>query len=138
MPSRLNPYLAFPGNARQAMEFYQSVFGGKLDINLYKDSGMSQDPSEGEKIMHALLETENGFALMASDTPQSHTRVYGNNVSISLSGDNSEELTSYWEKLSQGATILEPLVTAPWGDTFGMLKDQFGIEWMVNISGKKE
>lgn len=137
MQSRLNPYLSFKDNARQAMEFYQTVFGGKLDINTFKEFHASQDPSEDNKVMHSMLEADNGITFMASDTPNSMEHKPGNTMSMSLSGDNEEELRGYWEKLSTGGTVTMPLDKAPWGDTFGMLTDQFGIAWMVNIAGPK-
>jgi PhnB protein len=87
--------------------------------------------------MHAMLEVDNGITLMGSDTPTGWTTNIGNNVSISLSGDNEPELKGYWDKLSEGGKIDEPLAEAPWGDKFGMLTDKFGIRWMVNITGKK-
>lgn len=136
MASKLNPYLNFNGNAKQAIEFYKTVFGGALTMTTFKDGGMPVDPSEGGKIMHAQLLADNGFTLMASDTPKEWSYVPGNNVSISLSGDNEAELRGYWETLSTGATIAMPLTAAPWGDTFGMLDDQFGTRWLVNISPK--
>ncbi len=75
---------------------------------------------------------------MAADIPNRMEHPPGTNVSISLSGDNEAELRGYWEKLSSGATIREPLAKAPWGDAFGMLTDRFGVEWMVNITGRQE
>ena len=137
MPTKLNPYLSFKDNARQAMEFYKNVFGGKLVMNTFKEFNASQDPSEDNKIMHAQLEAENGIQFMAADTPNSMEYRPGTNISISLSGDNHAELKGYYEKLIAGGTIIEPLEKAPWGDTFGMLIDQFGIVWMVNIAPEK-
>ena len=137
MQTKLNPYLNFKGNTRQAMEFYQSVFGGKLDMSTFKDFQSSQDPAEDNLIMHAQLETENGITLMAADTPDRMEYRPGTNFSISLSGDDNDELSGYFEKLSQGGMILQPLISSAWGDTFGMLTDQFGINWMVNITGQK-
>lgn len=135
MPTRLNPYLSFRDNARQAMEFYQSVFGGELAANTYEEFHASDDPAEKDKVMHAMLEAPNGMTLMAADTPNSMELTPGSNYSISLSGDDEAELRGYWEKLSEGATIAMPLEKAPWGDTFGMCTDKFGVAWMVNISG---
>jgi PhnB protein len=137
MQSVLNPYLSFRDNAREAMEFYKSVFGGKLALNTFKEFHASQDPSEDNLVMHSMLETENGITLMGADTPQSMEYNEGSNISISLSGDNEAELRGYWERLSAGSTITEPLEKAPWGDTFGMLTDKFGVRWMVNIAGQK-
>lgn len=137
MNSLLTPYINFKDTARQAMEFYKTVFGGKLVMNTFKDFQASQDPSEDDKIMHSMLEAENGMTFMASDTPDRMEFKAGTNISISLSGDNEAELRGYWDKLSQGGAIREPLTQAPWGDSFGMLTDQFGIQWMVNIAAKK-
>jgi PhnB protein len=138
MPNKLNAYLSFKDNARDAMTFYQTVLGGKLTFSTFKEGHASQDPSEDNKIMHALLEADNGMTLMASDTPDRMEYHPGNNIALSLSGDGETELRGYWEKLSIGATITMPLDKAPWGDTFGMLTDKFGIGWLVNISGKNQ
>lgn len=137
MQTRLNPYLAFDGNAREAMEYYQTVFGGNLDMTSFKDGGMPYDPSEGDKTMHAMLEADNGIVFMASDKPAGMPFTKGTNMSMSLSGDNEAELRGYWEKLADGGAVAVPLEKAPWGDTFGMLTDKFGVDWMVNIAGRQ-
>jgi PhnB protein len=135
MQTRLNPYLSFNGSARQAMEFYKSVFDGKLTMNTYNEYHASEDPAEGDKIMHSVLEADNGVTFMASDTPNAMEFKPGANISMSLSGDNESELRTYFEKLSAGGQVTMPLEKAPWGDSFGMLRDRFGVDWMVNISG---
>jgi PhnB protein len=137
MPSRLNPYLNFNNTAREAMEFYKSVFGGELVMNTFGDFGAAENPAEKDNIMHAQLEAPNGFVLMGSDTPSHMTFTPGNNYSVSLSGDDDAELRGYWDKLAVGANIVQPLSAAPWGDSFGMLNDQYGIAWLVNIAGPK-
>ena len=134
MASRLNPYISFDGNARQAMEFYKSVFGGTLTVNTYGEFGEKEAGEAADKIMHSMLETGSGFTLMGSDTPAGMQRNPGDNVTVSLSGDDAEELRGYWEKLSDGGTVTMPLEKQMWGDEFGMCVDQFGIPWMVNIS----
>jgi PhnB protein len=136
MQTKLNPYINFKDNTRAAMEFYHSVFGGKLDLSTFKEFQASEDPSEDDLIMHAMLETENGMAFMASDTPKRMEYRPGTNFSISLSGDNEAELTGYYQALSEGGMVTMPLTKAIWGDTFGMCTDKFGINWMVNISPK--
>jgi PhnB protein len=133
MASRLNPYLNFDSNARQAMAFYHSVFGGNLTLNTFGESG-AQDTPDADKIMHGQLETDRGFTLMAADTPSGMQRHPGDTIAISLSGDDAEELRGYWERLSDGGTVSVPLAKQMWGDEFGMCVDQFGIGWMVNIS----
>jgi PhnB protein len=134
MASRLNPYINFKDNARQAMEFYQEVFGGDLTLNTFGELGAPGTP-DADKIMHAQLETDSGFALMASDRPAGMGMEHnpGDNISISLSGDDADELRGYWEKLSAGGTVTMPLEKQMWGDEFGMCVDRFGIPWMVNI-----
>ena len=137
MQSKLNPYISFKDNTRQAMEFYKTVFGGKLTINTFKELNASQDPSEDNKIMHSVLEADNGITFMASDTPAHMEYRAGTNYSMSLSGDDEAELTGYFEKLSVGGAITMPLEKAIWGDTFGMLTDKFGVAWLVNIAGQQ-
>lgn len=137
MGNKLNPYLNFDGQAKQAIEFYKTVFGGDLMMTTFKDGGMQVDPADSAKIMHAQLTASNGMTLMASDTPKGWAYQPGTNVSISLSGEEAAELRGYWDKLSEGAAINMPLSEAPWGDTFGMLDDRFGIRWLVNIVKKK-
>lgn len=137
MPTRLNPYLSFLDNTRQAMEFYQTVFGGKLTMSTFKDYHASQDPSEDDKIMHSELEAENGIYFMASDTPNRMEYKVGTTMSMSLSGENEAELRGYFEKLAVGGTISMPMEKAPWGDTFGMLKDKFGVDWLVNVASAR-
>lgn len=134
MPSRLNPYLNFTDSTRAAMDFYKAALGGELSVSTYGDAGMQHQPSEAGKVMHAQLETPAGFTLMASDVP-ADMGPPGPNGNVSLSGDNDAELRGYWDKLSTGGTVVYPLMKAPWGDTFGMLKDKFGVTWMVNIAG---
>ncbi|OQD54010.1 VOC family protein [Streptomyces phaeoluteigriseus] len=133
MASRLNPYISFGGNARQAMEFYKDVFGGTLALNTYGESGQ-QDTPEADQIMHAMLETPSGFTLMGADTPPGMNVTQGDNFSVSLSGDDDAELRGYWEKLSAGGSVAVPLERQMWGDVFGMCTDRFGVPWMVNIS----
>ena len=138
MQTRLNPYLHFSGNCQEAMEFYKSVFGGKLEMTNYLDGGMSQSADDEKLIMHAMLQADNGITFMASDGRNTLENESDPMIQLSLSGDNTDELTAYFNTLSENGTILEPLVQAPWGDTFGMLTDAFGIKWMVNITGKKD
>ena len=135
MSTVLNPYLSFRDNARQAMDFYHSVFGGDLQLSTFAELHASEDPAEQDKIMHGRLITEGGLNLMAADTPNSMELGPGGNIAVSLSGEDEPELRGYFEGLAQGGTITLPLEKAPWGDSFGMLTDQFGTDWMVNITG---
>ncbi|MHA7277586.1 VOC family protein [Arthrobacter sp. HLT1-21] len=135
MTTRLNPYLNFKGNAREAMTFYQSVFAGELTMSTFDDYQAAQDPSDAEKIMHGQLETGAGLVLMGADVPSGMTYTEGSNFSVSLSGENEEELRGYWDKLSGSGSVTVPMERAPWGDSFGMCTDQYGVGWLVNISG---
>lgn len=133
MTTRLNPYLSFRDNARQAMDFYESVFGGELTRSTFGEFHASEDPAEQDKVMHSMLTTDNGLTLMGADTPNSMDFTPGSNGTISLSGEDEAELRGYWEKLAAGGDVSMPLEKAPWGDTFGMCVDKFGVSWMVNI-----
>lgn len=134
----LNPYIHLQGNAKEALEFYKNALGGEVTVNTFKDSGVPVEPDEENWLMHGQLTMVSGMMLMVADSPASQGP-YGvpTGFSISLSGEDEAELKGYWEKLSEGASIIQPLVKADWGDTFGMLTDRFGITWMVNITGPK-
>ena len=134
MASLLNPYLTFPGNTKEAMEFYESVFGGTLAVNTFGEFG-EQDPAIADKVMHARLENDRGFTLMASDPPPGTEIQTGNNIAVSLSGDDADDLRGYWDKLSADGNVQMQLEKQVWGDTFGMCTDKFGLSWMVNITG---
>ena len=136
MASVLNPYLNFDGNARQALEFYKEVFGGELKLNTYGEYGDKNAP-EANNVMHGQLETTSGYTLMGADNPPGAEHKPGNNITISLSGEDGDELRGYWETLSSGGMIMLPLEKQMWGDEFGMCADKFGIPWMVNITQPK-
>jgi PhnB protein len=132
MTSRLNPYLSFRDNAREAMEFYRSVFGGELEISTFGEYGGAPEGLSDDNVMHALLKTGSGYVLMASDTP-GDAPTQGNAITVSLSGTDVDELTGYWEKLSADGTVTMPFEKQMWGDTFGMCVDKFGVPWMVDV-----
>jgi PhnB protein len=131
--SRLNPYISFGDNARQAMEYYKEVFGGTLALSTFGEFGQADSPI-ADKIMHGMLETDQGFTIMGADTPPGMDRNPGDNITVSLSGDDADQLRGYWEKLSNSGKVITPLEKQMWGDEFGQCVDQFGIPWMVNIT----
>ncbi|QHC67340.1 VOC family protein [Rathayibacter sp. VKM Ac-2759] len=135
MSTSLSPYIGFRDNAREAMEFYRSVFGGELQSSTFADFHASEDPAEQDLIMHSQLTTPNGLILMASDTPSSMTYEEGSRITVSLFGDDDAELSGYWDSLADGGSVSMPLSDSPWGDRFGMLTDRYGVNWMVNIAG---
>lgn len=133
--AQLYPYLNFQDQTREAMTYYQTVFGGELTLSTFADMGMSNDPSNDDRIMHASLTTPNGMMLMASDLPDGMTYEAGTAVQLALAGEDEPTLRGYFDALAEGGTVHEPLEKAPWGDYFGMCTDRFGMSWMVNIAG---
>jgi PhnB protein len=130
MPTVLVPYLNFPGNAREAMGFYQSIFGGKLDVMTFADYGLEGMPADGT--MHAYLKADS-FAIAASDAmPGSEATWGGTRVYLAFMGDDPS-IASWFESLAEGGEIGQPLEKQVWGDTYGLVKDKYGLEWMFNI-----
>jgi PhnB protein len=137
MSSQLNPYLNFNGNARQALEFYASVFGGNLTLSTFADFGAQGTP-DADRIMHGQLQTDAGYTIMGADTTGDMAYQPMAGFSVSLSGDDADTLRGYFEKLSANGTTTMPLQKQVWGDEFGMCTDQFGTSWLVNISRPTE
>jgi PhnB protein len=129
----LNPYFSFRDTAEEAMTFYRSVFGGELSVSRFSEYGASDDPAEQDKVMHSMLTTGTGMVLMAADTPNSMDLAVGENVSVSVSGDDESVMRGWWEALGAGGTVTMPLEEAPWGGLFGMCTDRFGIHWMFSV-----
>jgi PhnB protein len=135
MSVRLNPYINFRGQTREAMTFYHDVLGGELRMSTFEDFGAAEEPSDKNLIMHAQLEGPDDLWLMGADVPERMPYQPGTNASsISLSGDDEARLSGYYDRLVQGGQVLQPLTKAQWGDSFGMLRDKFGVTWLVNIS----
>lgn len=136
MPVKINSYINFDGNARQAMEFYQTVFGGELFADTFSSYASEEMPVveiDRDKIMHAFLKGDNGIELMAADIPTGSPVPKDSKVWLTVNGDDEQLLRGYWNKLIEAGEIMMPLEKAPWGDTFGMLTDRFGINWMIDI-----
>ena len=133
MPMLLNPYFSFRDTAEEAMTFYRSVFGGELSVSRFSEYGASDDPAEQDKVMHSMLTTGTGMVLMAADAPNSMDLAVGENVSVSVSGDDESVMRGWWEALGAGGTVTMPLEEAPWGGLFGMCTDRFGIHWMFSV-----
>lgn len=132
MATFLTPYIAFEGEAREAMQFYQDVFGGDLQMDTFGDFGQAGTPIE-DQIMHAQLTTED-FRLMGSDTPPGLDRHPGRTVTLTLHGDDADRLRGYWDRLVDGGRIDMPLEKQMWGDVYGQCADKFGVIWMFNIA----
>ncbi len=133
MASRLNPYLNFNGDTRQALEFYASVFGGTPAFSTFADLGAADSP-DADRIMHGMLETDLGFTIMGADVTSDMEYHPMAGASVSISGDDVDALRGYWEKLSADGTTTMPLQKQVWGDEFGMCVDKFGVPWLVNVT----
>lgn len=131
MSSQLNPYIGFPSTARDAMSFYQSVFGGELEMTTFAEGGIPAGEPQADQLMHAHLKTPDGYEIMGSDGMDSSA---GGAISLAISGDEKDKLFEYFERLSEGGEIIEPLAPAPWGGYFGMCNCKFGHRWMFNIA----
>ena len=132
MTTRLNPYLIWRGQAADAMAFYQSVLGGELTTSTFAEyGGMGVPEEEQGQIMHSQLIVSDGIALMGADAPSTHPDNSGNGH-ISLSGEDVDTIRGWFEALSEGGTVDIPFEQAPWGDHFGQVKDQFGVNWLLN------
>src|SRR5436190_23294112 len=108
MKAKLNPYLNFMGQSKDAMEFYHSILGGKLDLQTYKDAGFPHDPKDDDKVIHAML-TNGDMVIMASDGNDEHPVTMGDNIYMSLVGPDEAELRGFFEKLSEGGKVDMPL-----------------------------
>ncbi|MEZ0091377.1 VOC family protein [Streptacidiphilus sp. EB129] len=127
-------HLNFRGDAGAALTFYHSVFGGDLTAVSYQDAGNVQDPAEADQVMWGQVAADSGFRVMAYDVPSHLPWNRGENAFfVSLRGEGAEEVTAYWEKLSDGATVQQPLAPAMWAPLYGMLTDRFGVTWVVDV-----
>ncbi|MCD2443182.1 VOC family protein [Agromyces sp. SYSU K20354] len=142
-------HLNFRGDARVALEFYQSVFGGRVVIATYGDFGMPKDAPGADNVVFGQVETEDGFRVMAYDIPGQSGGSAGNAGStrrengatitdqpffVSVRGESLDEIQGYWNTLSDGATIIEPLAASAWSPGFGMLTDAFGVTWVIDVA----
>lgn len=127
-------HLNLRGNARAALEFYQSVFGGELVAVTYRDAQNVQNPDEADQIMWGQVISGNGFHIMAYDVPSSMPWSQGEKpFFVSVRGKDADEITAYWKKLGDGATVVQPLAPAGWAPLYGMLTDQFGVTWVLDV-----
>ena len=135
MSVRTTTHLNFRGDTRAALTFYQSVFGGDLVMITYRDAGNVQEPSEADQVMWGQVAADNGFRVMAYDVPAATAWSPGENAFfVSLRGQTTEEIIAYWKQLSDGATVLQSLEPSPWAPLYGMLRDRFGITWVVDVA----
>ncbi len=131
--SRANPYIAFKGNCREAMEFYKSALEGELELMEFSTAPMDVPEEYKSKILHSKLQFADAI-IMASDTMPNTSINIGDNVSISIAAESVEVGEEYFNKLSEDGKVLMPFADAFWGSKFGMLEDKFGVRWMVDCS----
>ncbi|WP_422014805.1 VOC family protein [Roseateles sp.] len=129
------PHINLRGQAREALQFYQSVFGGEITAMTYRDAHAVRDPQDADRVMWGQVRAADGFQVMAYDVPTDTAWQSGEHAYFICAGcSTADEATSRWARLSAGASILQPLVPAPWAPLYGMLKDKFGVIWVVNVS----
>ncbi|MFG7945582.1 VOC family protein [Streptomyces cacaoi] len=149
MGIRTTTHLNFRGTARQALTFYQGVFGGRLTLATYGDLGAPKEAPGADKIVFGQVESEDGFRVMAYDIPgaddadpaalagstrrENGTTVTDRTFFQSVSGETLDEVAGYWKALSDGADIIEPLAASAWSAGFGMLTDRFGVTWVLDV-----
>ncbi|TQJ30913.1 VOC family protein [Microbacterium sp. SLBN-146] len=150
MTIQTTTHLNFRGDARQALEFYQSVFGGHAVINTYADLGMPAEQPGADKVVFGLVAADNGFRVMGYDIPgqtrggvagggsthrEDNATITDQALFVSLGSDSLDELQGHWDALAVDATIIEPLAASAWSAGFGMLTDRFGVTWSASVSG---
>lgn len=134
MSIKTTTHLNFRGDARAALTFYQAVFGVDLMAITYADAHAVADPAEADQIIWGQVASKDGFHIMAYDVPSATGWVPGTiPFFVSVRGDDADQLTSYWDKLSQGATIVQQLGPSGFSPLYGMIKDRFGITWVLDL-----
>lgn len=149
MSIQTTTHLNFRGDARAALDFYQSVFGGHSVINTYGEFGLPQELPGADKVVFGLVVAENGFRIMGYDIPgeqggsviggtstrrENNTTLTDQALFVSINADTLDEAQVYWDKLGDSATIVEPLAASEWSAGFGMLTDRFGVTWSVGVT----
>jgi PhnB protein len=149
MTIQTTTHLNFRGDARAALEFYQSVFGGFAVLNTYADFGMPADVPGSDKVVFGLVTAESGFRIMGYDIPgqtegsiagsgsthrENNTTITDQALFVSVAAGDLDELQTHWDALTVGATVVEPLAASAWSAGFGMLTDRFGVTWSFTVT----
>lgn len=125
------------GTARQALNFYHAVFGGQVTLATHGQAGMTDDPAAADLIIWGQVVADSGFCVMAFDVPAAMPWDQGQNAYyVSVRGDSAEEIAGYWAGLAEGATVIAPLAASSWSPLYGMLKDQFGVVWVLDVANQ--
>lgn len=151
MTIQTTTHLNFRGDARAALEFYRSVFGGHAVINTYADVGMPADAPGSDTVVFGLVAADNGFRVMGYDIPgetagsiagggstrrENNTTITDQALFVSIGAESLDEVQGYWDALAVDATIVEPLAASAWSAGFGMLTDRFGVTWSVSVTAE--
>lgn len=149
MSIQTTTHLNFRGDAREALEFYQSVFGGHVMINTYADFGMPAEIPGADRVVFGLVAAPNGFRVMGYDVPgetapgvvgggstgrENNTTITDQALFVSIGSDTLGELQEYWNALADGGSLVEPLAASAWSSGFGMLTDRFGVTWSFSVN----
>ncbi|SDG61666.1 PhnB protein [Lentzea fradiae] len=149
MPLNAVAHLNFRGQAREALEFYASVFGGRATVVTYGDFGMPAEVPGSANVVFGEVVAENGFRVMAYDVPgenrpvevaepatrrENGTTVTAERFFLSVRGESADEVTPVWKGLAEGATVIEEFGPAQWSPGFGMLTDRFGVTWVIDVA----
>lgn len=149
MTVQTTTHLNFRGDARAALEHYQSVFGGHAVINTYADFGMPAEVPGADRVVFGVVAADNGFRVMGYDIPgetggsivgctttrrENNTTITDQALFVSLNADTLDEAQGYWDRLATGAHVVEPLAASAWSAGFGMLTDKFGVTWSVGVT----
>lgn len=135
MTITLTPHLNFRGQAREALEFYRGALGGELAVVTYRDAHAVQDPTEADQVMWGQVEAPGGVRVMAYDVPGSQPHDAGTiPFFVSLRGTEADEVRALWAGLADGASIVQDLAPSGWSPLYGMLRDRFGVTWVVDVA----
>ncbi|MFD8786699.1 VOC family protein [Kitasatospora sp. NPDC059599] len=128
-------HLNFRGQAREALDHYRSVFGGRVTAVTYKDMGTVRNENEADWVVWGEVVGDNGFHVMAYDVPSHLPWDQGSNpFFVSVRGDDTGEISALWQKLVEGSTVVQPLEPSPWAPLYGMLADRFGVTWVLDVA----
>ncbi|RQO46260.1 bleomycin resistance protein [Variovorax sp. KBW07] len=137
MSVKATAHINLRGNAREALAFYQSVFGGQMQVITYKDMGHVQDPADADHVVWGQVAADKGFCVMAFDVPTGTPWNQGDNAFfVSVRGETAQEIAALWEKLAEGSTVLQPIAASAWSALYGMLKDRFGVVWVLDVAAQ--
>jgi PhnB protein len=137
MSVRTVTHINLRGNAREALAFYQSVFGGQMQVVTYKDMGRVQDAADADHVVWGQVAADNGFCVMAFDVPVGTPWNPGENAFyVCVRGETAQEIASLWEKLAEGSKVLQPIAASQWSALYGMLKDRFGVVWVLDVAAQ--